>query len=144
MSAGSEVREQLRSLTAPLEVELRSIDERIKQLDEELASLREARRDVVFVLKRLDPETVKPKKQQGRPPRDDRSQEILAFIASHNGDYGDGIIYSNVFKAMKAEGIAIGKETVKTVFDELHAQGVIRLDRTVSGGGKAYKLVGHD
>lgn len=143
MSASTDVRGQLTALAAPLENELRSIDAQIKALSEELDELREARRDVAFVLVRLNPSLAKPKKKRGWAPRGGtRAPEILDFIESHNGDFADGIIYTKLFGAMKAEGIAIGKDKVKAGVLELHESGVLRLDRKTMGGGNSYKLVG--
>lgn len=146
MSATSEsggVRETLQRLTEPLKSELAEIDRQITKLTVELGALRETQRNVKFVLARLDPSfNAKPKKQgPGRSRGVSRTPEILAFLEK-NHDGGD-FNYSGVFKTMKNEGISIGKEMVRDSFHELHEQGVIRMTRTTSGGGKAYALVGH-
>jgi len=68
---------------------------------------------------------------------------VLTFIENLNGELGEDFGYTAVFKAMKDAKMAIGKEMVRKAFIELHQQGLLRMTRTTSGGGKAYTLVGH-
>lgn len=140
----SGVRAQLQQLSEPLKAQLKEIERQIEAVSSELEALRETKRDVEFVLKRLDPGSVE-KKKVGRPPRRgaSRTAEVLAFLENLNGELGEDFGYSPVFKAMKAANISIGKEMVRAAFQELHQQGLIRMTRTTSGGGKAYTLVGH-
>jgi hypothetical protein len=146
MSATSEsggVRETLQRLTEPLKSELVEIDRQITKLTVELSGLRETQRNVKFVLARLDPSFATKKTAAGRPRGASRTPDVLAFLQSHDGALGEDYGYSNVFKAMKDAKMAIGKEMVRAAFSELHEQGVLRMTRTTSGGGKAYTLVGH-
>jgi hypothetical protein len=133
--------ETLLRLVEPLKAEMAELDTQIVKLTVELGKAREARRNIEFVLKRLDPSSVE-KKKAGRPAdRVSRAPDVLAFLESHEN--GDDFGYTAVFKAMKAEGARIGKDKVRAAFDELHAQGILRMTRTTSGGGKAYTLVGN-
>lgn len=141
--SGSGVRAQLQQLTEPLKAQLKEIEQQIERVSSELEALRETKRDVEFVLKRLDPGSVEKRtyKKRERASGASRAPDVLAFLESHEN--GDDFGYTAIFKAMKAEGAKIGKDKVRAAFDELHQGGLLRMTRTTSGGGKAYTLVGH-
>jgi len=141
----SGVRAQLQQLSEPLKAQLTEIEQQIEQVSSELEALRETKRDIEFVLKRLDPGSVEKRtyKKRERRPGASRTPEVLAFLENLNGALGEDFGYSNVFHAMKDAKMAIGKEMVRKAFIELHEQGLLRMTRTTSGGGKAYTLVGH-
>ena len=142
---GGGVRAQLQQLSEPLKAQLAEIEQQIEQVSSELEALRETKRDIEFVLKRLDPGSVEKRtyKKRERQRGASRTPEVLAFLENLNGALGEDFGYSNVFHAMKDAKMAIGKEMVRKAFIELHEQGLLRMTRTTSGGGKAYTLVGH-
>jgi Rad3-related DNA helicase len=143
--SGGGVRAQLQQLSEPLKAQLKEIERQIEAVSSELEALRETKRDVEFVLKRLDPGSVEKRtyKKRERRTSASRTAEVLTFIENLNGELGEDFGYTAVFKAMKDVKMAIGKEMVRKAFIELHEQGLLRMTRTTSGGGKAYALVGH-
>lgn len=126
----------------------------LEEAQAKVTTLTEERRELLHVLRWLDPDN--PAYQPAKPgpkskPKSTRdtsewtvSEEKLTKIAEWlkaNQDNGlaDGFTGTGLYK--RADFLSIGSaETVRRAMPELAERGIIRLDRLGQGGSKVYKL----
>jgi hypothetical protein len=136
------------TVLGPLRARLRNIDRRIEKVTGELAELREERRDIDFVLKRLDPTSfVAPKNTSGmvgRSPDTEKKALIRRFIEEHADELVDGFTQTSLHEKMTANGITgvVSAVTVRAAIEEMRDIGLVRADKIVKGGGMQWLFVG--
>jgi len=142
-------RSELRqTVLTPLRARLRSIDRRVEKLSSELSELREEKRDIDFVLKRLDPSsfvasTKEPSRLGSRSPDHERKAIIRQFIEEHRAELVDGFTQTSVHALMLSNGMkgVASPTTVKATIEEMRDAGILRAANIVKGGGMNFMFV---
>lgn len=152
------VRDQLREAEAPLRATLDQITARLATLDTERVELNEARRRIEGTLRTLDPDrplsgvktgTTKPSRERNRHtvrgPKGRESAAIVEkWVYAHAPELVDGFTGAEIDRRIRENGGSphpISADLVRSVLDDMHERGILRLDRLVKGGGRLYKMI---
>lgn len=143
----------LHALAAPLRAEVERLELELTNVNERRDELLEQIRRLSGALARLNGTSLKPgpKGPQPKPgsfnarvrPTDEEGlAEIRNYLDEHHRS--DNFTFTSLHDEMTAAGALrpMGKDKFRASIELLHERGVIRLDRIVKGGGKAYKLTG--
>jgi len=132
----------------PLRTRLRNIDRRIEKLQGELVELRDEKRDIEFVLKRLDPSSFVSSSSAAasspRSPDREKTALIRGFIEEHVEELEAGFTQTSLHEMIRANGIVgvVSPVTVGSAIEELRDAGLVRADKIVKGGGMQFVFVG--
>lgn len=139
-----QIRAELRELALPLQEKLATIEKRLVVLNREAQDLREARNQIERTLKGL----IGTQQPAGNAHVGGDAVYRKKFLAVQ--DYlkrlppslQGGFTANSLSDAMKADGITppLSGQTAARAIQELHDQGVVRLDRISKGGGKSFLL----
>ena len=139
-----QVRAELVALTAPLWDHLKQIEGRIEEAEEELRDLREGRRQIAEILRKIDPDSAPKKngkKKYGLGVGEERLATITLWLRERReelnageGFYASGLAEDETFP------MRTGPESAKAL-RILHDHGIVRLDHVGTGGRKFYKVV---
>jgi len=148
--AAAEVAAQLRELTKPLREQHAQILARLNELQKESTELRAAQRQIEMVLHRLDPEP-NGSKPAGRGTGSHDAKNVLKrpsveqFLDAHADMFEDGFTLASLNGAMRnaAWKPVVGLDYLKGIIEEMHGQGILRIDGVAQGGGTLYKVVGN-
>ena len=155
-SYSAQVDRQISDLTKPLREQLRGIERRLVEIDEETKDLRASRRRIEHVLRQLDPssfvsKSAKPKNSitpahVGSAETMQLKREALINYLNENAQYyvEHGIVAAMVYRDMKEDKVepVMSPSLVLEFIRELHANGVLRADRRVKGGAMLYQFAG--
>lgn len=143
------VRDDLRALLAPLQQQLEQIDSRLDEIETERDQLRQARRELVLVVARLNGDTPpgKPGPRPGSPraiaanrrPRNVGKRKLdaaMRWVEEQGATAGD------LTAASVAAATGLRRDTVRKALQQMHEQGRIRLVRTGEHHQRFYRLVG--
>jgi TolA-binding protein len=143
-SMSSQVRTQLRELTAPLREQVQEIEQRLAQINREVRDLREAKRQIESVLAKLEDSPAKKPvavSNGSEAKAAKRRQAVEAFIAAHHELLKDGFTMNWLVEQMKDQGaMALTTKTMAPVLEQLRDTGVVRADRVTRGGGMSYRV----
>jgi hypothetical protein len=133
----------LDEIVAPLRVHLATLDEQVAAVTAERDRLLAQRAKVKKTLAFLDPEEPKPQPRSAKlTAGPERTNAVRLYLQKHAGDFTEGFTAVDLERQMEMNGGRIGPiERLRDALKELHATGVIRLDRRTKGGGRLYKLV---
>ena len=132
------MRERFTAALQPLVGLVGELDTEIARLEQELAELRELRRNVKVVVGRLDPPKPKSKPKTSIPL--DKKNRVLAHISS--GGYGlDRDITAPGLKENGLGDPPISLGMLYAILEELRDDGLLRIDRIGKGGQKIYRRV---
>jgi hypothetical protein len=147
------VEQRIHEIAKPLRDELRGITKRLSELDTEAQQLREGRRKIEQVLRKIDPTSfvAAPKKAPNFPGshqgsdemKEAKRQGILKFIEANHDKYAEGFTAAGVYRDMKAAGVEpiSAPNRILALVQSLHADGVLRADKKIRGGAMQYKFV---
>lgn len=143
-----QVRSELRELALPLQEKLELLGRRLVALNREAQDLRDARNQIERTLRSL----LGPQQQAGSMHASGSAvyrkkqlavQDYLKRLPEH---LQEGFTANSLAESMKADGVtpALSGQTAAKIIEELHGQGVLRLDRISKGGGKSFLLAGRN
>lgn len=142
----TEVEEQIQAVARPLYERLLDLDREIGTREIELGRLKTARTQLRNVVKGIAPELLpeqeKPKKRDTNDwkPKAESVSAMQEFLLTHYDELnGDGF-HAAGLTAQYPKELPVAYSSIHKVLAALHEQGVIRLDRTGTGGAKFYKL----
>jgi carbamoylphosphate synthase large subunit len=144
-----QVRSELRELALPLQEKLATLDRRLVALNREAQDIRDARNQIERTLRGLIGT------QQQASTRGVNLSETLyrkKFVAVQDylkrlpPELQEGFTANALAESMKTDGVtpALSGQTAAKVIQELHEQGVLRLDKISQGGGKSFLLAGRN
>lgn len=158
---GEQMREAMKGLLAPVAEKHAELVMKEGELVAELESIREAKREALSVLRRIDPETYGdrpgPKKGNGRskanaqgpegwrtfPNADKDATYVREWIEANPGKVPDEFSANQLVEAMRVAGdTTLGKDKIRHSAVLLHERGAFTLRRTKPGGGRVYALTG--
>lgn len=158
-SYGERMREHLKAMVTPLEAEYAELGKHEAELMAQLEEVRQARRDAIVVLRRIDPDKYsegKPGRKTegsgksnakgpgGRPDRawphaEQDSAIVREWIEAHRAELPPDFTAQRVYTGMKGNGSPLGKDKVRHSVELLHDRGWLTLIRFGSGGGKFFQ-----
>jgi uncharacterized C2H2 Zn-finger protein len=133
-----------RGLARPLFDDADNARKELAEHDAKRAALAERVRRLDGAIARLVGEPATPKKTTaGRTTTPEAIAYTEQFLDAHRDELADGFTAHSLLKAIRANGGGGPSERrVSQAIVELHARGVIRLDKKTLGGGNLYKLIG--
>jgi hypothetical protein len=154
-SYAKSVRASLRDLVAPLHEQLAEIEARLVVLEKEERDLRDAKRQIVNVIAKIDPTTASSAKstKQAGAVRDHNSKraakqlvekaDALEKILLEEGDelFPNGFTSNRVSEAFSSRiPRGLSTKSAREAIEILRERDVVRADRVVRGGGMQFKL----
>jgi hypothetical protein len=144
-SAVELVRSEIESLTRPLTDIVRSLDEQIAEKQREVDELKDARKQASRMLRVADPSFEAEQKPGPKPApyiaSESRVKQVQAWLEAHRDDPLMIEGFTSTWLTKHADWNGLGSQSYTSqALRVLHDRGVIRLDRTGSGGSKVFVL----
>jgi hypothetical protein len=152
MTTSDNIRSNLMQLIEPIRDQLDALDNEIAQAEQNLAVMRQTRRDTVRALSVIDPTFVtateqKPKPKSPRPEsRTKISSETLTsvrdWIVDHRTELNTTSFSAAGLRRRDDWGLPFRQQPTVEALKRLHEEGLLRLDSTGVAGSRYYKVVG--
>jgi uncharacterized C2H2 Zn-finger protein len=142
-----QVRGELRELALPLQEKLEVLDRRLVALNREAQDLRDARNQIERTLRSLlGPQQAAKGVNMSETVYRKKFKAVQDYLKRLPGELQGGFTANALAESMKTDGVTpvLSSQAAAKVIEELHSQGVLRLDRISQGGGKSFILAGRN
>ena len=153
MATSDNIHSRLSELAEPLRDQLDDLVKEIAQAEESLGALRQAKRDLTYVLARIDPTyvdaevkrfkkskpTSEPRRRQGQASM---TPAIRDWVMEHREDLSKDGGFSAA-SMIRGGFDLVSQSTLNRALLTLHEEGLLRIDHTGFGGSRYYKVVGN-